>query len=119
MKKDSTFQVYDLRTDNDKRIEAEAIIGVSLGPTDALVDELISIGKEGEYESFVEGGKFKKYCNGHLIVHERVREIGQTLWDAGRHDLMAAVFYRVIAIVGVEKTGALERAWTGIGDWVP
>jgi hypothetical protein len=106
---------YDLRSEEEKRAEADAYSGVSLGPeADRLVAELIEIGKKEEYLSMKPGGNYNAACK-----HVRARQIGELLNQQGGKDLMVAAAYRVRAVLGSESLSELSSAWAWIGDWAP
>jgi len=108
--------IYDLRSEEEIRAEAEAYADVSLGPeADTLVSELIEIGEREEgYLSDQPGGSYDE--NG---KHVRAREIGERLNQLGGKDLMVAAAYRVKAALGSAAARYLESAWAFIGDWLP
>ena len=104
----------DLRDDNERQIERDAIAGVSLGEEyNLLVKELIQIGRSDDYLSTEPGGKFDDQCR-----HLRTRQIGNHLNDRGGEDLMCAVCYRVGQALGSGAARRLEIAWGYIGKWL-
>lgn len=107
------IEFLDLRSDEERQIEREAYAGVSLGPeVDALVAELIEIGRNEDFLSMQTGGNFNEYGK-----HIRTREIGARLNEMGGIRLMQAAWYRVRAILGAGHGRSLEVAWGNIGDW--
>lgn len=110
---DSCTNFLDLRSEEEKQIEREAYLGVSLGiDADALVTELIEIGQKSDFISDP-GGIFNR--NGQ---HMRTREIGVTLNTMGGIKLMQEAYYRVLAALGPPRARSLEFAWAYIGDWL-
>lgn len=106
---------FDLRDDKERKIERDAIAGISLGEEyDLLVKELIEIGRSDDYLSTEPGGKFDDRCR-----HLRTREIGNHLNDRGGKDLMCAVYYRVGHAMGSGAARRLEIAWGYIGECLP
>lgn len=112
--------VYNLKTDDEKKIIADAKAGKSAGAKfDALIEELKQILKKEirngicsydeklesnlEYESRDGDGKGP-------WVHRRVRIIGKELCKAGGIGAMQAAFYRC------GESDELNRAWDCVGD---
>jgi hypothetical protein len=114
--------IVDVRSDETKRIEGDAIAGVSLGAElDGLVDELIAIGSGVGFLAMEEGDGFNSSKR-----NIRAVEIGEKLNDMGGMELMKQVWYRVhLDKQGVPRrnadgstiAGQLEIAWSGIGEW--
>lgn len=49
---------------------------------------------------------------------QKIRAIGQILWDAGGIDMMRAVFYPVVNSVRIpEFNTQLSSLWSGVGTW--
>ena len=76
----------------------------------ATFQELVEIGRATTAEANKDNEPDEK-------TKQRIREIGQKLWDAGEIDMMRAVFYPVVNSVGPEFNSELESMWTGIGTW--
>ncbi len=107
------FIYKDFRSEEEKKIEKEAYSGVSLeSEIDALVDEMVVIGKTDGFLSLEPGGHFDEECR-----HIRARKIGTILNEKGGLDLMLKVGYRVRARLGSSST--LEVCWGYIGSWMP
>jgi len=103
----------DIRSDRERQIESDAKAGAGLGSeADALVEELMEIGRQDGYLSTHPGGKFNERCQ-----HIRAREIGEILNRLGGLELMQAAGYRVIDGLGRVKGRVLEGAWDSIGGW--
>ncbi len=79
---------------------------------DALILELIEIGRNQDYLSERPGGEFNAQC--HNI---RARAIGRRFNDVGGLELMQAVYARVRRKLGSNMASHLEYAWDGIGKW--
>jgi hypothetical protein len=108
-------RILDLRSTDERRIEADAQAGVSLGlEIDAIVDELVEIGREEEFISMEPGGKFDDKRK-----NVRARRLGTRLNEMGGMPLMQAVHYRVRNRLGGGLARELESAWGYIGDWRP
>jgi hypothetical protein len=109
----SGMTYLDLRSEEERQIEAAAHAGLSLGPEgDRLVAELIEIGFRDDFIGGQAGGKFD-----HRRYHRRAREIGSRLHELGGMKLMLAAGYRVRAVSG-PLARHLEFAWAGIGEWI-
>ena len=113
---DPTLDLHfvDLRSDEERQIEREAYTGVTLGPdVDPLLEELMEIGRICDFVSD-SGGDFNEHGQ-----HIRTREIGVTLNRIGGMELMQAVYYRILAVLGLTRARSLEFAWGHIGHWLP
>jgi hypothetical protein len=78
----------------------------------ALIDELIEIGKKEDFLSVVPGGSFNAQCR-----HVRTRRIAERLNIIGRLDLMQFAFEQVRKKAGKVLASHLEYAWSDIGPW--
>jgi len=102
----------DYRPQEEKEIEQQALRGVSKGPEiDALVEELIQIGKTTKFYGKNPGPDFNQSYD------IRAREIGNILNVKGGMSLMQFACYRVGVVVGKREMSQLEGAWHNIGDW--
>jgi hypothetical protein len=121
---------YDLRSEEERQIEADAVAGKSLGPAlDALIDELLQVCGQSscvcpyELDQAVADLFQSRDGDGPPWVHKRVREIGKTLADRGGKSSMQAAYYRVLyayppqSSSGVDIPSDVSRAWDGLHDW--
>ena len=104
----------------ERRLLNDAQRGASLGSeVDQLVTELIRIGEQDGYLSLKPGGRFNE-DNRHI----RAREIARILHEQGGMNLMKAALFRVLVARGsasetdAGRSGDLEIAWHGVGDWL-
>jgi hypothetical protein len=117
---DDGIPFYDLRSEQEKRIETEAYAEKSLGSEiDKLVNELIEIGRGEGYLSELARQGQRRLCKADGIFNEdgeniRARHIGEILNQRGSRDLMVAAAYRVKNTLGSLH---LSSAWVGIGGW--
>ncbi len=81
---------------------------------DALIAELLKIGKSEDFLSEVPGGLYNGQCR-----HLRTRTIGRRLDQIGGLALMQAVRERVRRKLGANLAAHLDYAWGDIGEWIP
>ena len=105
---------------HERKLVKDAQKGVSLGSdVDQLVAELIRIGERDGYLSLKPVHPFNEDMR-----HTRAREIGQILHERGGMDLMRAALFRVQVARGsgsqtdAGRSGDLEIAWSGVGEWL-
>lgn len=110
------FTLYDTVSDREKRIEKDAIAGVSIGyHFDAIVAKLIAIGMRHEFTVLAKDHS-RAYDENNR--HKRARQIGQLLNQAKGLELMQAAWYRVKAQRPAKGDARdLSRCWNGIGKW--
>lgn len=101
-----------------------------------LINEMIEIGltavdqekSKGSYKNFLgqeiknivlksnSPGVYYLQQSGPKVLHPRVKEIGQELYNMGGRDLMAKAYYEITNQFGKEGLG-LKVHWLGIGNW--
>lgn len=86
----------------DKKVEVEK-----------LIDELLRIGKQGDFLSERPGGGFNAQCR-----HIRAIQIGKRLYEIGGNPLMEFTLSRIKKKLGKEIYAHLEFTWDEIGQWV-
>jgi HEAT repeat protein len=79
---------------------------------EALINELIQIGRNEGFLSLKPGDKFNADCR-----HTRAREIGERLNEDGGKKLMQKTSYLVTDVLGSDPGRHLEAAWNGIDNW--
>ncbi len=80
---------------------------------DALLRELLEIGKREDYLSEIPGGSYDNHCR-----HRRAREIGRKLDQLGGIPLMWKGYQLVQKKVNKSAAAHLEYAWAEIGKWM-
>lgn len=108
--------VLDLRSDREREIERTASKPTDNRKVEAMMNELIKIGRRSNFICLSDDQKKKAREFDEELCHRRAKEIGETLNSLGGMELMQAAYYRVKQ-AGAGSARSLEHCWNGIGEW--